>query len=339
MKAVGLYRYLPIDDPESLLDIELPQPVAAGHDLLVRIHAIAVNPIDTKVRKPKDLVEVAPRILGWDAAGEVVATGRECTLFKPGDKVYYSGDVTRPGCNAEYQLVDERIAGHMPASLSFEQAAALPLTSVTAWESLFDRLGIAKDPAQNQGKSILIIGAAGGVGSIAIQLAKQVAGLAVVATASRPETSAWVSELGADHVVDHTRSLVEEFRAKNLAPADYIFCCSFTDAYFHSMVELIKPQGKICAIVDALKPLEMTLLKAKSATFVWESMFTRSMFKTPDMIEQHKILERVAELIDQGILKTTLNEVISPINASNLREVHAKLESGSAIGKIVLSGW
>lgn len=339
MKAVGLYRYLPIDDPESLIDIELPQPVASGRDLMVRIHAIAVNPIDTKVRKPKELVEASARVLGWDAAGEVVAVGPECTLFKPGDKVFYSGDVTRQGCNAEYQLVDERIAGHMPASLSFEQAAALPLTSVTAWESLFDRIGIARDPKQNEGKSILIIGAAGGVGSIAIQLAKQVAGLTVVATASRPETSAWIVELGADHVIDHTRPLVEEFRAKNLPQADYIFCCSFTDAYFQSMVELVKPQGKICAIVDATQPLEMTSLKAKSATFVWESMFTRSMFKTPDMIEQHHILERVARLIDAGTLKTTLNEVISPINADNLRAVHARLESGTAIGKIVLSGW
>lgn len=339
MKAVGLYRYLPIDHQESLLDVELPQPMASGHDLLVKVYAIAVNPIDTKVRKPKDIVEATPRVLGWDAAGEVVAVGTECTLFKPGDRVYYSGDVTRPGCNAEYQLVDERIAGHMPASLTFEQAAALPLTSVTAWESLFDRLGIALDPEQNQGKSILIIGAAGGVGSIAIQLAKQVAGLTVIATASRPDTVAWVKELGADHVINHHQPLMEQLSASSLSQVDYIFCCSHTDDYFMGMAEVIKPQGKICVIVDAFKPLEMTLLKAKSVTFVWESMFTRSMYKTPDMIAQHHILERVAELVDEGALKTTLSKVITPINAANLRSVHAKLESGSAIGKIVLSGW
>jgi zinc-binding alcohol dehydrogenase family protein len=338
MKAVGLYRYLAIDDPESLLDVELPQPTASGHDLLVRVSAIAVNPIDTKVRKPKEIVEATPRVLGWDAAGEVVAVGADCSLFQPGDQVYYSGDVTRPGCNAEYQLVDERIAGHMPPSLSFEQAAALPLTSVTAWESLFDRLGIALDPVRNRGRSILIIGAAGGVGSIAIQLAKQVAGLTVVATASRPDSIAWVSELGADHVVNH-HALTAEMAAIGVPQVDYIFCCSHTDDYFLSMVELLKPQGKICVIVDAFKPLDMTLLKAKSATFVWESMFTRSMFKTPDMIQQHHILERVADLVEAGTLTTTLNEVVSPINAANLRAVHARIESGSAIGKIVLSGW
>jgi zinc-binding alcohol dehydrogenase family protein len=338
MKAVGLYRYLAIDDPESLLDVELPQPTASGHDLLVRVSAIAVNPIDTKVRKPKEIVEATPRVLGWDAAGEVVAVGADCSLFQPGDQVYYSGDVTRPGCNAEYQLVDERIAGHMPPSLSFEQAAALPLTSVTAWESLFDRLGIALDPVLNRGRSILIIGAAGGVGSIAIQLAKQVAGLTVVATASRPDSIAWVSELGADHVVNH-HALTAEMAAIGVPQVDYIFCCSHTDDYFLSMVELLKPQGKICVIVDAFKPLDMTLLKAKSATFVWESMFTRSMFKTPDMIQQHHILERVAELVEAGTLTTTLNEVVSPINAANLRAVHARIESGSTIGKIVLSGW
>lgn len=339
MKAVGLYRYLPIDHPESLLDVELPQPMPSGHDLLVKVRAIAVNPIDTKVRKPKEIVESVPRVLGWDAAGEVVAVGAECSLFKPGDRVYYSGDVTRPGCNAEYQLVDERIAGHMPRSLTFEQAAALPLTTVTAWESLFDRLGIVPDSKHNRGKSILIIGAAGGVGSIAIQLAKRIAGLTVVATASRPDSAAWVTELGADHVINHHKPLMEQLSASGLAQVDYIFCCSHTDDYFMDMVEVIKPQGKICVIVDASKPLEMTLLKAKSATFVWESMFTRSMYKTPDMIAQHHILERVADLVEEGVIKTTLSEVITPINAANLRSVHATLESGKAIGKIVLSGW
>jgi NADPH2:quinone reductase len=343
MKAVGLTRYLPIDHPESLQDIELPMPKALGRDLLVRVNAIGVNPIDTKVRrainKDPDKVESPPRVLGWDAAGEVVQVGSDVSLFKVGDKVYYAGAVTRSGTNAEYQLVDERIVGHQPQTINDEQVAALPLTTVTAWESLFDRLGIVEDMAKNQGKSLLIIGAAGGVGSIAIQLAKKVAGLKVIATASRQVTKKWVLSLGADEVVDHYQDLIAQMKDLNIPQVDYIFCNSTPDAYYPTMVKLLKPQGKICALVDTEKPLDMLLLKGKSATFVWESMFTRSMFQTDDMIEQHHILERVAKLIDHGTLKTTLNEVKSPINAENLRAAHAQLESGTTIGKIVLSGW
>lgn len=339
MKAVGLTRYLPIDDPESLQDIELPRPKVLGHDLLVHVRAIAVNPVDTKVRKPKDKIESSPRVLGWDAAGEVVETGPDCTLFKVGDKVYYAGDVTRQGSNAEYQLIDERIVGGMPQSLSYEQAAALPLTTMTAWESLFSRLGIPLRPEQNQGKSLLIIGAAGGVGSIAIQLASKLAGLTVVATASRPETAKWVKELGAHYVVNHHEDLVPQLAATGLPQTDYILCNNNTDAYFNVMAELIKPQGKICSIVETEKPVNLGLLKSKSATFVWESMFTRSTYKTDDMINQHHILNMAAGLIDEGTLKTTMNQVLSPINAANLRAAHAQLESGSTIGKIVLSGW
>lgn len=343
MKAVGLTRYLPINHPESLQDIELPMPKALGRDLLVKVNAIGVNPIDTKVRrainKDADKVESPPRVLGWDAAGEVIQVGSDVSLFKVGDKVYYAGDVTRSGTNAEYQLVDERIAGHQPKTLKDEQAAALPLTTVTAWESLFDRLGIVEDMAKNQGKSLLIIGAAGGVGSIAIQLAKKVAGLKVIATASRPETKKWVLTLGADEVINHHQDLVAQMTDLNLAQVDYILCNSTPDAYYPAMVKLLKPQGKICALVDTEKPLDLLPLKAKSAAFVWESMFTRSMFQTDDMIEQHHILDRVAKLIDHGTLKTTLNAVKSPINAENLRAAHAQLESGTTIGKIVLSGW
>ncbi len=339
MKAVGLNKYLPIKDTESLLDLVLPKPKATGRDVLVNIHAIAMNPVDTKIRKPKDKIEPEPKILGWDAAGEVVEVGSEVTLFNIGDLVYYAGDVTRSGCNAEYQLVDERIVGHKPASLSFEKAAALPLTSITAWEALFDRLGIAVDTAKNQDKSILIIGGAGGVGSIAIQLASKVAGLKVITTASRPETIAWVKNLGADHVINHKEELIAQMEAIAFPQVDYILCNSDTDAYFQTMATLIKPQGKICSIVETAKPINLDLLKTKSATFVWEFMFTRAMFKTTDMIAQHHILERIAKLIDNRTLRTTINEIKSPINATNLRAAHAQLESGTTIGKIVLSGW
>ena len=234
MKAIGLYQPLPIDNPDALVDIELPVPAASGRDLLVRVHAIAVNPIDTKVRRRSLPQGDSLRVLGWDAAGEVIAVGTDCDLFKPGDRVFYSGELTRPGCNAEYQLVDERIVGHMPASLDFAQAAALPLTAVTAWESLFDRLGIAQDVGRNQGKSLLIIGGAGGVGSIAIQLARRVAGIDVVATASRPESKAWVEALGAQHVIDHRQPLPSQMAALGIAP-DYILCCSDTSSYFAPM--------------------------------------------------------------------------------------------------------
>lgn len=339
MKAVALTRYLPITDPESLMDIELDVPEAGGRDLLVRVHAVSVNPVDTKVRKPKDKVEPVPKILGWDAAGEVVKAGPECTLFKAGDKVFYAGDLTRSGSNAEYQLIDERIVGAMPESLNFAQAAALPLTAVTAWEALFERLQISQQPAHNHGKSLLIIGSAGGVGSIAIQLASKLAGLTVVATASRPETEHWVREHGAHHVVDHRQDLIAQMAAIGISQPDYIFCCNDTDTYFPIMAALIKPQGRICSIVETVRPVDINLLKNKSAAFVWELMYTRSMYQTADMIEQHNILNRVASLVDKGLLTTTINQTLSPINAENLRKAHAQLESGTTIGKIVLSNW
>lgn len=339
MKAVGLTRYLPISDEQSLQDIELPKPSASGRDLLVKIHAIAVNPVDTKVRKPKEKIEETPKILGWDAAGEVVEVGADVTLFKVGDLVYYAGDITRSGCNAEYQLIDERIVGHKPNILNFEEAAALPLTSVTAWESLFDRLGIDEDFSKNKHKRLLIIGGAGGVGSIAIQLASKVAGLQVIATASRPETIDWVKKLGTNHVISHRLDLIAQLKELEISNVDYILCCNDTGAYFHTMAELIAPQGKICSIVETESPVDLGLLKNKSVTFVWEMMFTRAMYKTSDVIVQHQILDRVATLIDAGTLKTTVNEVKSPINATNLRAAHAQLEAGATIGKIVLSGW
>jgi NADPH2:quinone reductase len=337
VKAIALTHYLPINNPKSLQDVELPMPALQARDVLVKVAAIAVNPVDTKVRKPKDKIELTPKVLGWDATGEVVEVGAQVTKFKVGDRVYYSGDITRQGCNAEYQAMDERIVAHRPSTLSAEQAAALPLTAITAWEALFDRLGIAKDASSNQAKSLLIIGGAGGVGSIAIQLAKVVAGLHVIATASRPETAAWVKSLGADVVVNH-HDLLAEMTALNIQP-DYILCNNNTDGYFETMATLIKPQGKICSIVETTQPVNLDLLKTKSACYVWEFMFTRSMFQTPDMAMQGEILGKIAQLIDNGSIKTTLNQVLSPINADNLRKAHAQIEAGNTIGKIVLSGW
>ncbi len=337
MQAVALTRYLPISDPQSLMDVDLPNPVAGDQDIVVRVEAISVNPVDTKVRAPKDKVEKEPRVLGWDAAGVVQEVGAKAKLFKPGDEVYYAGDITRPGSNSQFQAVDERIVGRKPTVLSFAEAAAFPLTSITAWESLFDRLGIAMD-GDNTGKSILIIGGAGGVGSIAIQLAK-LAGLVVFTTASRPESRKWVLELGADHVMDHGQPLPEQFRAQGQEGVDYIANFANTDTYWRAMAELIRPQGQIVSIVENAHPLDLNLLKSKSVAFVWEFMFTRSMFKTNDIAKQGELLNEIASLLEAGKLRSTHAETLSPINAANLRKVHARLESGRTIGKLVLEGW
>ncbi|VVE27634.1 zinc-binding alcohol dehydrogenase family protein [Pandoraea soli] len=338
MKAVGLTRYLPIDDPKSLEDIELPTPTPAARDLLVKVEAISVNPVDTKVRAPKDKVEAAPRVLGWDAAGTVAAVGPDVTLFKVGDPVYYAGSITRPGANSEFHLVDERIVGHMPTSLDFAGAAALPLTTITAWEALFDRLGIAPDGG-DEGKSILIVGGAGGVGSIAIQLARRLAQLHIVATASRPASADWCRQLGAQHVIDHTQDIPAQLQSIGMPQVDFVLCLNDTDAHFPAMAQVVAPQGKICSIVENAGPLDIGLLKNKSATFVWEFMFTRAMFATPDMIAQHKLLTEVARRVDAGTLRTTVGEVLGPINAVNLRRAHAQLEGGRTIGKLVLAGF
>ena len=337
MKAVALTRYLPVTDPESLLDVELPKPEPQGRDLLVRIEAVSVNPVDTKVRAPKPKVESPPRVLGWDAAGVIESVGPEVTAFKPGDEVYYAGDITRPGTNSQYHLVDERIVGRKPGKLSFAEAAALPLTTITAWESLFDRLGVNRS-AGNEGRSLLILGGAGGVGSMAIQLANR-AGLVVIATASRPESQDWVKGLGANHVVNHRQPLPEQMTAIGHKEVNYIANFSNTDAYWAVMAELIKPQGQIVSIVENDRPVEIGLLKSKSASFGWVFMFTRSMFQTPDMAEQGALLNEVAGLLDAGTLRTTLTETLTPINAANMRAAHAKSESGRTIGKVAISGW
>ena len=337
MKAVALTRYLPITDPESLFNVDLPKPQAAGRDLLVRVEAVSVNPVDTKVRAPKPDVEKTPRVLGWDAAGVVESVGPNVTSFRPGDDVFYAGDITRPGTNSEYHLVDGRIVSHKPSSLSFAEAAALPLTSITAWETLFERLGVDRD-ADNSDRTLLILGGAGGVGSIAIQLAKW-SGLIVIATASRPETQDWVKGLGADHVVDHRQPLPPQLAAIGHKEVNFIANFNNTDAYWVVMAESIKPQGRIVSIVENDHPVEIGLLKSKSASFGWVFMFTRAMFQTADMAEQGKILDRIAQLVDAGIIRTTLTERLSPISASNMRAAHAKSESGRTIGKVAISGW
>lgn len=338
MKAVGLTRYLPIDDPESLVDIELDKPQPTAHDILVKVEAISVNPVDYKVRAPKDTVEKTPRVLGWDAAGTVEAVGPDVTLFKAGDPVFYAGSITRPGANSEFHLVDERIVGRKPASLDFTQAAALPLTAITAWEALFDRLGVSPQ-GEDAGKSVLIIGGAGGVGSIGIQLAKQLAKLTVIATASRPESAKWAKELGADHIVDHFGDMPEQLKAIGFEQVDYVLMFNDTDRHFPAAAAVIKPQGGIATIVENARPVPVELLKAKSAAFHWEFMFTRSMFGTPDMIEQHKLLTEVARLVDAGTLRTTVGESLGKINAENVRRAHKMLEEGRAIGKLVLAGF
>lgn len=331
MKAIAIA----IGSGRQFVELALDTPKPGPRDLLVRVEAVAVNPIDTKRR---GMVQPGqpPQVLGWDAAGVVQAVGAGVSLFLPGDSVYYAGDVTRPGCNAELHLVDERLAGRKPASLDFEQAAALPLTTLTAWESLFDRLGVASGGSR-RGRSLLIIGAGGGVGSIAIQLAKQVAGLKVIASASRPESQAWCRGLGADLCVDHAGDLAANLKAAGVENVDYIFNCNSTDAYWSAMAEAVKPQGAVCCLVSAVQPLDLNVFKNKSAAFVWEFMFTRSMFQTEDLAEQGGILNRVAELVDRGVVRSTLGDCLGTLTPASLADAHARIESGRTLGKLVLT--
>ncbi|KGP71941.1 NADPH:quinone reductase [Pontibacillus yanchengensis Y32] len=334
MKAVGLYKHLPITDEESLIDVTVPKPTASGHDILVRVKAVSVNPVDTKVRANGD-EEDEPKILGYDASGVVEEVGDDVSLFQVGDEVYYAGSVARPGSNSEFHLVDERIVAQKPYTLSHKEAAALPLTSLTSWEALFERLHIPFNQTANQGKTILIIGAAGGVGSIATQLA-HMAGLTVIGTASREETITWTKNRGAHYTINHHHSFGPQLEELGMNEVDYIFCLSSTAQHWDEMVNVIKPQGKICSIVETDENLNLSALQHKSATFVWEFMFTRPLFQTEDMREQHNILSHVAKLIDEGELTTTLTKTLTGLNAKNLREAHATLESGKMIGKLVL---
>lgn len=338
MKAVAYFKNLPANHPEALQDITVADPVPGERDLLVEVRAISVNPVDVKIRANRAPKDGQPEIIGWDAAGIVRAVGSKTSLFKPGDRVWYAGALTRPGANSELHVVDERIVGAMPTSLDFAQAAALPLTTITAWELLFDRLRVLDNRAPSQ-RSLLVIGAAGGVGSILVQLARQLTGLTVIGTASRPETQAWVRELGAHHVIDHSKPLAAELKRIGIEHVSDIAALTQTDKHFEQIAEAIAPQGRVALIDDPATALDVRLLKSKSASLHWELMFARSLYETPDMIAQHDLLNQAARLIDNGTLRTTLGEHYGKINAENLRRAHAFIESGKARGKVVLEGF
>lgn len=335
MKAISFTQHaLPIDNPQALIDISLPRPTPGPRDLLVEVRAVSVNPVDTKVRAGTFTKE--PKILGWDATGIVREVGAEVTLFQPGDEVFYAGSIARSGSYSEFHLVDERIVGHKPHSLSAADAAALPLTSITAWELLFDRLGVVE--GTGEGKCLLITGAAGGVGSMLVQLARKLTRLTVIGTASRQETADWVRQLGAHHVIDHSQPLLAQLQALGVPEIDYVASLTHTEQHFAQLVDVLKPQGRL-GVIDDPETLDVMPLKRKSLSLHWELMFTRSLYETPDMINQHHLLNRVSALIDQGVLQTTVGEHFGAINAANMRRAHALIESGKARGKIVLEGF
>jgi NADPH2:quinone reductase len=335
MKAIGYKQPLPISDPNSLLDIEIEIPTPTGRDLLVEVKAVSVNPADVKLRTTSKPEDGRYKILGWDASGVVKAIGTEVKLFKPGDEVFYAGSVIRPGTNSEFHLVDERIVGKKPDSLDFSQAAALPLTTLTAWELLFDRLLVPRDGGEG---SILVTGAAGGVGSILLQIARHLTRLHIIATASRPETKDWCLGLGAHSIIDHTKPMPEQITALGVLPVNYVASLNATEEHYPALIELLAPQGRI-GVIDDPKTLDSKPLKLKAASISWELMFTRSMFQTPDMIEQHHILNQLADLVDRGIVRTTSAHDYGTINAANLKKAHAFLETGRSHGKIVLTGF
>ncbi|MBK8769513.1 MAG: zinc-binding alcohol dehydrogenase family protein [Rhizobiales bacterium] len=335
MRAAGYVTSLPVTDPKALEDVTVPEPVATGHDIVVDVKAVSVNPVDTKVRK-RSAPAAGPKVLGYDAAGVVRAVGPDAAgLFKVGDEVWYAGAIDRPGSNAERQAVDARIVGHKPASLDWAEAAALPLTAITAWEMLFDRLDVAR-PVPGAAAAILIIGGAGGVGSIAIQLARQLTGLTIIATASRAETQAWCRNMGAHHVIDHSQPLTPQIAALGVGAPGLVFCTSNAQPYGPDIAALIAPQGRLGLIADGL---DMSPFKTKSISFHWEFMFTRPVEKTADISEQARLLDAVARLVDDGKLRTTLTKRMGKINAANLIAAHAALEEGRMIGKLALEGW
>lgn len=336
MKAVAYQKAGPITSPEALVDVELETPVAEGHDLLVRVQAVSVNPVDTKIRKNVSADNNQWKTLGWDAVGVVEAIGDKVSQFKVGDVVWYAGALNRQGSNSELQLVDERIVGHKPKTLEPREAAALPLTAITAWEMLFDRLQVPKVAPENT--SILVIGGAGGVGSITIQLLKQLTNLTIITTASRAETKEWVKQLGADYVLDHSQPLTTQIKQLGLNAPLYVFSTTQTDQHLSDIVELIAPQGHF-GLIDDPAQLDIKPFKSKSVSVHWEFMFTRSMYQTQDMVKQSELLNEVAELVDAGKIKTTLSQVLSPINAQNLKLAHQQIESGTTKGKIVLHGF
>ena len=337
MRAIGYRTPGDIDAAESLVDIDIPRPQPGPRDLLVEVRAVSVNPVDTKVRRRAAADDDGWKVLGWDAAGVVIDVGADVSRFAAGDQVFYAGALNRPGTNAEYHLVDARIVGRKPASIGFAQAAALPLTAITAWEALFERLDVRK-AVPGAAPAVLVIGGAGGVGSIAIQLVRQLTDLAVIATASRPETIAWVRDLGAHHVVDHAQSLAAEVAALGIGAPGFVFSTTATDRHLAAIAELIAPQGR-WALIDDPGVVDIAPFKRKSVSTHWEFMFTRPVFETADIDAQGALLDEVSRLVDGGVLKTTLGEHFGTINAANLRRAHALIERGAARGKIVLEGF
>lgn len=338
MRAVGFSENLPITSENALLDIELPEPEPKGRDLLVEIKAVSVNPVDTKQRRLQPVEAGQYRILGFDAAGVVRAVGPDVKLFKPGDEVFYAGAVNRPGTNAELHLVDERIVGKKPASLSFEEAAALPLTAITAYETLFHRMKV-QDKVASAWNAVLVIGGAGGVGSIAIQLLRELTDATVIGTGSRPETQDWIRTLGAHHVLDHSKPLAKQIAGMAIGNPAFVFSTTETSDHINDILEMIAPQGRLGLIDDPKEPIDIRQFKRKALSIHWETMFVRPVFQTADMIEQYKLLNHVSELVDAGKIRTTLSDVIGPINAANLKKAHARIESGTTRGKLVLSGF
>ncbi len=337
MKVVSFHKPLPISDPESFLDLNAEKPLPAARDLLVEIRAVGINPVDAKIRSgggpgspTGDL-----KILGWDAAGVVRAIGAEVTLFAPGDEVFYAGSVDRPGSYAEFQCVDERIVGRKPKKLGFAESAAMPLTTITAWEMLFDRLKIDR----TEEGSLLILGGAGGVGSIATQLARELTRLRVVATASRPDTRDWCLKMGAHDVVDHRQPLSGQVKGIAARGVDYVLALTKVEDHFEEIIESMAPQSAMALIENPARPLDITKLKPKSIALHWEFMFTRARFQTADMGEQGRLLTEVGELMDAGRIRTTLQANFGQITAENMRRAHGAVESGRTIGKIVLAGF
>jgi zinc-binding alcohol dehydrogenase family protein len=337
MKAVGYTKSLPVDASDALIDFEALKPQPAGRDIRVAVKAVSANPVDYKVRKRAAPPAGETKILGYDAAGIVDAVGPDVTLFKAGDEVYYAGSILRQGTNSEFHLVDERIVGRKPNTLSFAQSAALPLTSITSWELLFDRLGAVPGKSVDP-RTLLIVGGAGGVGSILIQLARRLTGLTVVATASRPESQQWCLDLGAHAVIDHAKPMKEQIEALRLPPVALVASLTGTEQHYKALADLMAPQGKF-GLIDDPQEFNVSTFKGKAISVHWESMFTRSSFQTSDMIGQHALLNDVADLIDKGVLRTTLDQTFGTINAANLKRAHALLESGKSRGKIVLEGW
>lgn len=336
MKAVGYRENGPLDRPDALIDVELPDPVPGPADLLVSVNAVAVNPVDTKIRANRPPVG-GFGVLGWDAVGTVEAVGPEAVGFAVGDRVFYAGAIDRPGCDSERHVVDHRIVGHAPRTLDDAQAAALPLTTITAWELLFDRLGVAR--GGGRGQTLLILGAAGGVGSILTQLARQLTGLTIIGTASRPQTQQWVRDLGAHHVIDHHQPWAPQLEAAGLGPVDLQACLTHTQQHWGSILEVAAPQGRVALIDDPDGSLDTNAMKSKSLSLHWEFMYTRSLHQTPDMAEQGRLLDEVAQFVDSGVLRTTLATSLAPICATTLLEAHRTLESGTARGKIAVVGW